>query len=212
MEEVRQFAPQAFRVQERAVTEADYAEVAQRHAEVQKAAATFRWTGSWYTVFVTIDRKGGLPVNEDFKHDIREHLGRYRIAGYDLEINSPVFVPLDILLMVCVKQGYFQGNVKKTLFEVFSRHDLANGQRGFFHPDNFTFGLPVYLSQVYQRATEVAGVASVEVKRFERWGKGPNNEKEDGFLKPAALEIIRLDNDPNFPENGKIDFQLYGGL
>jgi hypothetical protein len=48
-------APAAFRTQERAVTAADWAEVAQRHPEVQRAAATLRWTGSWWTVFVTID-------------------------------------------------------------------------------------------------------------------------------------------------------------
>jgi len=43
---VRQNAPAAFRVQQRAVTPADYAEVAQRHPLVQRAAATPRWTGS----------------------------------------------------------------------------------------------------------------------------------------------------------------------
>src|SRR5205814_989748 len=37
IEQVRLHAPQAFRTQERAVTEADYAAVAERHPEVQKA-------------------------------------------------------------------------------------------------------------------------------------------------------------------------------
>jgi len=56
LEEARQYAPQAFRRQERAVTEADYGEVAERHPEVQRAVATFRWTGSWNTVFLNVDR------------------------------------------------------------------------------------------------------------------------------------------------------------
>ncbi|MCH7719895.1 MAG: putative baseplate assembly protein, partial [Planctomycetes bacterium] len=47
VEQVRQNAPQAFRTQERAVTEADYAEKAEGDPEVQLAAGTFRWTGSW---------------------------------------------------------------------------------------------------------------------------------------------------------------------
>ena len=51
IENVRQRAPAAFRRQERAVTEADYAEVIARDSRVQSAAATFRWTGSWHTVF-----------------------------------------------------------------------------------------------------------------------------------------------------------------
>ena len=72
IEEVRLYAPQAFRTQERAVTAADYAEVAQRHPEVQKAAATRRWTGSWYTMFLTVDRRGGLPVDADFEAQLRD--------------------------------------------------------------------------------------------------------------------------------------------
>ena len=60
-------APQAFRTQERAVTDADYAAAAERHPDVQRAAATRRWTGQWYTMFVTVDRRGGLPVDAAFE-------------------------------------------------------------------------------------------------------------------------------------------------
>jgi hypothetical protein len=212
MDEVRQFAPQAFRIQERAVTAADYAEVTERHPEVQKAAARFRWTGSWYTVFVTVDRRGGHKVDSKFKKAIEAHLERYRIAGYDLEVNAPQFVPLEIVMTVCVKPNYFRGNVKETLLKVFSCHDLDNGQRGFFHPDGFTFGQPVYLSQLYEQAMDVAGVASVDIITFNRWGELPNKEIENGVLTTSALEIIRLDNDRNFQENGKIEFIMKGGL
>jgi len=214
MEEVRQFAPQAFRTQERAVTEADWAAVAERHPEVQKAAARFRWFGSWYTVVITIDRTGGLPVKSDkkFRTDIESFLEQFRIAGYDLEINDPVLVPLDILLKICVKSGYFQSDVKRSLTNVFSRYPLAGGGRGFFHPDNFTFGQPVYLSRIYQTAMNVAGVASVEALTFQRFGKVANNEIDDARLAPASLEIIQLDNDPNFPEHGRINFEMHGGL
>lgn len=212
MEEVRQYAPQAFRVQERAVTEADWAEVAQRDPEVQKAAARFRWTGSWTTVFVTIDRKGGKKVNAEFEKEMRARLERYRIAGYDLEINGPVFVPLDILMCVCAQPGYFPSEVKKSLLAVFSNRDLPDGRRGYFHPDNVTFGQPVYLSQIYRVAMQQPGVASVEVKQFQRYGKGANQEIENGFLRPAALEIVQLDNDRNFPENGKLEIEVHGTL
>jgi hypothetical protein len=212
MAEAKEFAPQAFRTQARAVTEADYAEKAELHPEVQKAAARFHWTGSWHTVFVTIDRKNGLDVNDDFKKEIILHLENYRMAGYDLEIRQPQFVPLDIGLSICVKPGYFRTNVEERLLEVFSRYDLSDGIRGFFHPDNFTFGQRVFLSAIYKRAMDVAGVESVEAKTFKRWAKKPGTELADGYLKPEELEIIRLDNDPSFPENGKIEFKMVGGL
>ena len=214
MEEVRQYAPQAFRVQQRAVTAADYAEVAGRHPEVQKAAAVFRWTGSWYTVFVTVDRVGGLPVRSDdrFLRELRAHLERFRLAGYDLEINDPVYVPLDLLLVVCVAPGYFRSDVKRSLLDAFSRFERPGGGPGFFHPDRFTFGQPVYLSQIYAAAMAVEGVASVEVRRFQRWGEAPADEREAGVLETASLEIVRLDNDPSRPGNGIIEFEMQGGL
>ena len=85
IKQVQLYAPQAFRTQERAITEADYAAAAERHPEVQKAAATLRWTGSWYTVFITVDRKGGLPVDADFEKELRIFIERFRMAGQDLE-------------------------------------------------------------------------------------------------------------------------------
>jgi len=205
LEEVRQFAPQAFRVQQRAVTEADWAEVAQRHPEVQRARARFRWTGSWHTVFLAVDRKGGAPVDAEFERALRLFLERFRLAGYDLEIDAPVFVPLDLLLMVCVAPGYFRGDVQEELLRVF------DNRSGFFHPDRFTFGEPVWLSRIVRAAMAVEGVASVEVKRFQRWGKEANREMENGILATAPLEIVRLDNDPSFPENGRIELDMRGG-
>ena len=212
IEEVKQYAPEAFRTQERAVTEDDYIAKIELYPEVQKALAKFRWTGSWYTVFLTIDRKNGLPLNDQFKDDIYAHLEKYRMAGYDLEIRPPVFVPLEIEMNVCVKSGYFRSDIRNKLLDVFSRFDLPDGSRGFFHPDEFTFGQPVYLSAIYQGAMNVDGIASVELKTFKRWGRTTNQEKKNGIFQPAESEIIRLDNDPNFPENGKITFLIFGGL
>ncbi|HEV2805969.1 MAG TPA: baseplate J/gp47 family protein [Chthoniobacterales bacterium] len=212
MEEVRQYAPQAFRIQERAVTEADWAEVAERNPEVQKAVARFRWTGSWTTIFLTIDRRGGAKVDAEFSRELRARLERYRIAGYDLEVRAPIFVPLDLALFACARPGYFASEVEKNLLAIFSNRDLPDGRRGFFHPDNFTFGQPVFLSQIYRLAMEQPGVASVTVTRFQRWGKEPSGEMDAGFLRPAAIEILRLDNDRNFPENGRVEVEVQGSL
>jgi predicted phage baseplate assembly protein len=212
LEQVRQFAPQAFRTQERAVTESDYAAMAERNPEVQHAAANFRWTGSWYTAFVTVDRQGGGVVDPAFTSAIAQQLERYRMAGYDVAVRSPVFVSLDLALTVCVKPGYFRSDVRQALLAVFGSQDLADGTRGFFHPDNFTFGQSLYLSQIYRAAMQVDGVASVDVTRFQRWGKESNHELAKGVLTSAALEILQLASDPSFPENGRLALTVAGGL
>src|SRR5262249_16882294 len=94
LEDVRQGAPSAFRTQECAVTAADYAEVTERDPGIQRAAATFRWTGSWHTVFLTADRVGGLAVDDAFRQKTKDRVERYRMAGQDLEVDAPRFIAL----------------------------------------------------------------------------------------------------------------------
>lgn len=211
IEQVRQRAPYAFRTQERAVTPEDYAEVTMRHPDVQRAAATFRWTGSWYTVFVTVDRFGGLPVDEKFEQAIRGHLEKYRMAGYDLEVDGPHYVSLEIHVHVCVKRDYFRSDVKEALLELFSNRVLPDGRRGVFHPDHFSFGQTVYVSDIYAAAMAVPGVDSVVVERFMRQGSKDRHPLLLGKLELGRLEIARLDNDSNFPEHGVLEIQTQGG-
>jgi hypothetical protein len=202
MTDVRLKAPVAFRQQERAVTPSDYEDVARRHPDVQRAAATFRWTGSWYTVYLTVDRKGGRPVDTPFRKEMLRHIDRYRMAGYDVEIDRPRFVAIDAEIFVCVLQDYFVSDVHRALLAAFRR---------FFDPDRFTFGQPVYLSQIYDAAHEVTGVQSIEIRSFRRRGSEDESALASGEFKIDRLEIARLDNDPNFTENGTLSFKFGGG-
>ena len=211
VQDVRRRAPFAFRTQKRAVTENDYAEVTTRYGGVQQAAATFRWTGSWHTVFVNVDRFGGLAVDDDFQSAIRRHLEGFRMAGHDLEVSKPRYVPLEIDMFVCVKPDYFRSHVKEALRDIFSSRTLPDGQRGVFHPDNFTFGQPVYLSSLYAAAQNVDGVSSVEITAFQRMSTPDPRPLQDGKLAIGRLEIARLDNDPSFPERGVFRLTLGGG-
>jgi hypothetical protein len=212
MEEVRQNAPAAFRVQQRAVTPDDYAEKAGLHPDVQRAAATLRWTGSWHTIFLTVDRRGGRAVDAAFETDLRAHLERYRLAGHDLEIDGPRYVPIELELRVCVTANYFQSDVVAALETAFDSQQHADGSRGFFHPDNFTFGQPVLLSRIYAAAMRVAGVRHVAVTILRRQGAtvGELVPANDVFA-IGRLEIARLDNDPNFPDRGVLRFNPVGG-
>jgi len=211
IEDVRQKAPWAFRTQKRAVTPADYAEVAQRCPGVRCAAATFRWTGSWRTVFLAIDRQGGAKVDDGFKQDMYRYMEPFRMAGYDLEIDGPLPVSLEIEMQVCVQPDYFRGDVKAALLEVFSNRVLPDGRLGVFHPDKFTFGQPVYLSRLYAAAMAVKGVASVKISTFQRQGIDSNAALAAGKLLLGRLEIARLDNDPDFPEHGVFRLIMEGG-
>jgi len=211
IEAARRDAPQAFRTQERAVTADDYAEAAGRRADVQRAAGTFRWTGSWYTVFVTADRVGGKKVDADFEASLRRHLERFRMAGYDLEVDVPHFVPLDVSLHVCVKPGYFRSAVIGAVREVLSSVILSDGRLGAFHPDNFTFGQPVFASRVVALAQAVEGVESVRLDRFQRLVGPDPSTRENGVIPIGRLEVAQLDNDPNYRDRGRLLVSAGGG-
>jgi hypothetical protein len=160
---------------------------------------------------VTADRTGGLPVDDEFESAMRGHLERFRMAGHDLEIDGPRFVSLEVEMIVCVKPEYFRSSVKQALLTVFSNRTLPDGRRGVFHPDNFTFGQPVFLSALYKAAQEVAGVDSVVITRLHRQGKFSPLALSTGKLELERLEIARLDNDPNFAERGVLRLKLKGG-
>ena len=211
-EQARLLAPQAFRRQERAVTEADYAEVAQRHPEVARAIATRRHTGSWHTMFVTVDRRGGLPVDPPFEARLRRFLETYRLMAHDIEIEGPRFVPLDVAMTVCVAPGHLRGSVLRALQERF-----GTGPGGLFDPDTLTFAQPVFLSSLVAAAMGVPGVRWVDFgdaqrHRFQRYGRAPAGELAAGRIDLGRLEIARLDNDPNAPEQGRLVLHLEGGL
>lgn len=222
IEQVRQFAPAEFRSEQfRAVVAADYVAAAKKLPEVAGSVASFRWTGSWYTVFVGIDPRdpedlitepgGRTRLTANFARRIRNFLTGYKLAGYDLEIRSAEYVPLEIAFELCVKPGYFRGDVVEAVRRALSNRVNADGSLGFFHPDNFTFAQSVYLSRIYAAIEAVQGVESAFVTIFRRFGKSDNGELASGILPIGSWEIARLDNDPAFQENGVLRITTGGG-
>jgi hypothetical protein len=88
---------------------------------------------------------------------------------------------------------------------------LPDGRLGFFHPDNLSFGEGIYLSKLVAAAQAVVGVESVEVTRLHRRFEDPNHEIENGILTLGPTDIAQLDNDPSFPEHGKLALVMKGG-
>ncbi len=211
VDDVRRFAPVAFRTQERAVTAEDYATMAERHSQVQDAAATFRWTGSWRTVFVTVDPFASANPDAELSPPLATQLERYRMAGHDLAIDTPRYVPIEIRMQVCAKRSYFRADVKRALLEVFSSHTRDNGVKGVFHPDHFTFGQSVYLSTLFAAAHAVDGVETVAITVFRRQGTPDPRPLIDGVLTFGRLEIAQLENSASFPDRGVFRLDVAGG-
>ena len=88
----------------------------------------------------------------------------------------------------------------------------ADGTLGFFHPDRFTFGQPVYLSAIVAAAQGVPGVAVGDARRRSSASTTtPRARSTPASCAMSRLEIARLDNDPNFPERGVLVVTTGGG-
>jgi hypothetical protein len=162
-------------------------------------------------MLVAVDPLGREEADAALLKEIEERLYRYRRIGHDLVVHSAKRVPLDIKLLICVLPGYLRGHVKAALLDVFSNRMLPDGRLGFFHSDNLTFGEGIYLSKLVAAAQAVPGVESVKVNKLQRLYEPPNGEIENGVLPLGPLEIARVDNDPSFPENGRLILDVRGG-
>jgi hypothetical protein len=212
--EVKLFAPRAFRkVLQRAITAADYAAIAVREfpGQVQRAGAELRWTGGWHSVRVAIDPRGALEASPALLEKIASRLHLYRRIGHDLQVVPANYVPLDVAMTICVGPHYLRGHVEAALLDVFQSGLRSDGQPGFFHPDKLSFGDAIHLSRLIMTAQAVEGVESVCVTKLERLYEGANHEIECGTLPIGSLEVARLDNDRNNPENGMLKLELKGG-
>jgi len=223
--EILRKVPEAYRRRQlRAVTLADYAQRAEQLAGVARAHASYAWTGSWRTVRVAIDPRDRNVLDETLRRRIADSLEAVRLIGEDIEVRPARYVPLDIFLRLCAHPDYWPEHLRRALELEFSAGHTADGRRGFFHPDAWTFGQPLHLSQLVGRAMAVTGVGRVLLVSVRRLhgssgpslatitvapGDVPLPIVEKLAVRP--MEIIQVLNDPSHLDTGRLNFEILGG-
>jgi hypothetical protein len=213
MEEIKRLAPEAYRaVTFRAVRPEDYREAAERLDFVQRASATFRWTGSWLSAFVTADPEGTFELTADRRAELEAHLDCFRQAGKDLVVRDPRFVSLDLTIHVCVEPFAFRAQVKERVLEALFGKRGPRPAEGFFDPDNFTFGTPLRRGSLEAAIQKVEGVRAV-IGPIEIRARNVSDFEDFIFnaFTVADNEVIRVQNDPRFPERGTVELIMEGG-
>jgi hypothetical protein len=196
------YDPRAFAAQARCITADDYASVAMRHREVAEAVAQLRWTGSWQTA-VVYARRRGQPEDPAFRDQLRAFLEPYRLAGYDVAVAAPLYVPLDVELVVYVDVDRRAPLVRAALL------DALGGPAGFFASTGF--GQPVHRSRLIARSAAVVGVARVDVTRFRRAGASQGEAESEEHIVIGPLEIARLDVLSHQAGYGCFSLRIEGG-
>jgi len=211
MAHIQQQAPFAFRTQLRAVTEDDYAVMAEMDPAIREARGTLRWTGSWYTAFVSVDTVAPGGPDAGLLAATQKRLNLFRMMGVDLAVEGAKIVGLRIEMNICVDPNFFQADVETALMGLFTTGNQCSGQPGILNPENFTFGQTIYTSPFIAAAQGVQGVSSATMAVFQRMDDPSIYGVALGYLTMGRLEIARCDNDPNRLDRGIFVLHMDGG-
>jgi hypothetical protein len=191
IDDVKEFAPYAFRSQiERAITADDYATLASDTARrlanraalevhnpeictanftpLQGAKAALRWNGSWYTALVALDPQGSEVTDSELVAEVTGYLEPFRRMGDDLLVSPATYVPIKLGMTLCVLPNYQRGHVEAAALDALSDRALSDGTLGFFHPDNLTFGADIDVSRLLATVQAIPGVQNCMVTELER--------------------------------------------
>ena len=98
--------------------------MAQQDPAISAAHGTYRWTGSWYTAFVSIDAAAGDVPTASLLATTKGAPNLLRMAGVDLEVEGAVIVGLRIEMSICVDPDHFQGDVEEALLSSHHRQSV----------------------------------------------------------------------------------------
>jgi Baseplate J-like protein len=207
----KQLAPEAFRAETlRAVRDEDYRAHAERVTGVQQAGAKARWTGSWLSEFVTVDPAGGFSLSAKLRAEVQRVLDGVRQVGREVFVRDPRYLNLDLEIEICVQPSAYSGQVQERVVEALTiRRPGLSEPNPFFHPDNFTFGTPLYRADLEAAVQAVPGVLAVEEIRLRVRGVTDWTVFEENLFAVSDDQILRLQNDPRFPDHGSLRIRAH---
>jgi hypothetical protein len=180
---------------ERAITADDYATIARgADPDLQAAGAQLEWMGSWFEASVVLDERGSGDPDKPTLRQVVDRLERVRRLGHDLEVTGAIAVPIELALDICIADDALPGDARVELSGLFGTSRLPDGSMAYFHPDQWTPGQPVRISDVVVAALGVDGVTTVEVTQLRRVGVDTAGPPDSGLLEVAPDEIVRIDD------------------
>ena len=205
-------APAKFSVEPlRVVQPRDYVAAVESLPFVQQAGTSFRWTGSWMSVFTAADPVGAEQPTMAELGTVTDLLNRRRLAGYDSFVVPPRYVSLDLVVVVCADPTFFASGVEAAVLARLRPGATPGGRTGFFDHANWEFGQPLESAALFAAIQGCPGVAGVFSAQYRRRGVELVLTDLPGTLTFAADQILRIDDDPSRPEAGSITVSVEGG-
>lgn len=191
---------------QRAISLEDCAEVARSVQGVARAVAR-RVAGPFHTVQVLVDPQGRSELPPELEAAVRERLEATRLAGREIRVVGPRYVPLVLELVVAPRAGVPPFQVREAVTAALLPGSPSHP--GLFHPDKLDFGAAVDLGRILAHVQQVSGVRAVRVTKLRRLDEAPT-ELVPWRLVLEPLEIAQLDGDPEYPQRGQLKVRVVG--
>jgi hypothetical protein len=207
---IRNIAPYQFQAtQFRDVQPRDYVATAETLPWVYQAGSAFRWTGSWLSAFTVADPAGTDIISPQQHLDLVELLNRRRLAGYESFAPAPTYVSLDLVVEICVAPTATGPGTAARVLAALS--NPASASTGFFFANRFTFGTPLYRSALEAAVQAVPGVNGVLAIGYRVRGLSTKWRDLPEVFPLAPNAILRLENNPDYPDHGTLNIVTEGG-
>jgi hypothetical protein len=155
-------------------------------------------------MFVTADPLGAFSLSRERRTELANLMDCVRQAGREVVVRNPQFVNLDLEIAICIEPFAYAGQVQARVLEALLGREGVRPLQGFFHPDHFTFGIPLQRAALEAAIQSVPGVRGVERMCLRARGLTDWFELEDLVFTVGDNQVIRLQNDPHFPERGSL--------
>ncbi|HEX7048861.1 MAG TPA: putative baseplate assembly protein [Longimicrobiales bacterium] len=215
VDEMRRIAPVTIRTLDRAVSLADYADLALSYAGIAKARADWDREDGRRIVRLTVAAVGGQPMTAPLKDALRAYLDARRSPHHRLRIRDYQRLPIRLELDVHVLPDHLRletkVRVERALGAGYTGEDGASGEPGYFRFERRDFGGALYLSDIYGLVERVQGVDHVLATAFHPESAEPPAEQVMDRIE-IPPDALATGGHPSDPAVGILVVRVTGGL
>lgn len=209
---VRRSAAYRVRTLGRAVSLADYADLALTFGGIAKARADWAWEGGRRGILLTLAAAGGAAPSVELKEAIYAFFAQRSPEAGRLRIRDYRAMPVRLALDVTVRPNFLQAEVLRRLWSALG----AETAQGYFSFEARELGEDLFLSSVYRLVEGTRGVQHALATQF-RLEQDAEFTPADRLAPPSdririAPDALATGGHATDPARGRLSLNMIGGI
>lgn len=201
-EQSRRNAPVTARTLDRAVTAADYRDLALAYTGIAKAAAYWTRKANRDVIRLVVAATGGKPLTAPLKAELAAYLAERSAPGPFLDIEDYRPWPVRLNIEVRAQANFARNAVQQAVLAALS------AETGYFQFERRGLGQDLYLSEVYSMVEAIPGVDYLVARAFHGESEAP--AVKNRIEVPA--EAVATGGSATDPASGLLQLLVTGGI